>query len=210
MSSKARYRLAVHEAGHAVVTLAEYLPLDFVTISSSLARTVSDHPMAAMTIGISRRANVFSEPSQEIRIVLAGMEAERQILGWRNGGWRHMRPWGDTASMTALLGSHGADHHDLFNLLEEVRRNAREAGKSDLEIEKTVKGFRHSQQIRCERLVRRYRRQIEDVATALIERETLNGSEVEAICGDGFPQEDGFAAAVEVALAKAGLPPIKA
>jgi ATP-dependent Zn protease len=171
-ADRRRYRTAVHEAGHAVIAIAERLPFKFVTITP---------PPGSEAAGMVRLTRCFSKPSQEIRILLAGMEAERQLLGWGNGRKGRLRRFGDKAPLAAWFGPDRGDHSAISDQEADMRANGEAAGMSAKEIEAEIASLKSWQLIICESLVKHYRPVIEAVALALMERGTLSYAEVKAI-----------------------------
>jgi ATP-dependent Zn protease len=151
---------AVHEAGHAVIGRVLGMacgPATIVPDDDSEGHSITFDPWVTYECweerGKSRGDDMHSIYIGRILTLMAGAEAERELLGTCNGG--------DGSDLDqierAAVSSDGFSSHDEWKRYEpRMRRQVR-------------------------RLVRKYRAKIEPVAQALIEREILSSEEVDQL-----------------------------
>ncbi|MGU3540999.1 hypothetical protein [Methylobacterium sp. A54F] len=182
-----RYRIAVHEAGHAVIGRRLTMVCGGVTIipnddlEASGCAEVAD---ADTTFREWELREKFRDKASVVRgriiTIQAGHEAEAEILEGETGDDED-----DRACAAALIDDAGVLESQEADTLQRLRRMAR-------------------------MLVRRHRVDIERIATALLERDTLTGDEVDAMLQPGFmarPVTWAFALPAETEAApSAGVP----
>ncbi|MFJ7441309.1 hypothetical protein ACIQW5_27105 [Methylorubrum thiocyanatum] len=162
----ARYHTAIHEAGHAVVGRVLTMACGGATILANEAEGEAGHSITSDPMVIlgewDRRGKwrgtdmgLASVYRGRIIAVMAGAEAEAEILGECSGG-------------------DGDDRYQVALMLYEI------AGEEAHErIEIRLRRF-------AQQLARKHRTDIERVAAALMERETLTGEEIDAMLPPGF------------------------
>ncbi|AWV19803.1 MULTISPECIES: hypothetical protein [Methylobacteriaceae] len=161
-----RWHTAIHEAGHAVIGRVLTMVCGGASIVADEAENEAGHSITADPMVIlgewDRRgkwrgsdlgtASVFRGRALT---VMAGAEAEAEILGQCQGGD------GDDRYQVALM---------LYEIAEEGEHE-----RIEIRLRRAARS-----------LIRRHRTDIERVATALMERETLTGDEIDAMLPPGF------------------------
>lgn len=161
-----RHHTAIHEAGHAVIGRALTMLCGGATIrvdeeAGEAGHAITEDPFQIMAAWEEREKwrEFGSVWTGRILTFMAGAEAEREILGGCQG--EDGETDGDDRYQIALMFHDSADEAEHVRLEARLRRFARQ-------------------------LVRRHRADIERVAAALEERETLTGEEIDALLPPTF------------------------
>jgi ATP-dependent Zn protease len=167
-------RVALHEAGHAVVGAVE-LPSQLVTVTVRQNRAGAHFRPAAMETGGSMRAM--------IRTLLAGRAAEEIIYGSPasgSGGPAESDLAKATALAAEMLGCHGfgsglawKGHVNIQTVAAVLRQDTALAAQVEAELAEQYRSVQD--------LLRRHRHVLDVVADLLLDRCTLSGAEVEEV-----------------------------
>jgi cell division protease FtsH len=185
-------RVAVHEAGHAVVghfsSNAE--PLERVTIiPRGMALGVTQH-----TPGQDRHLLTEPQLRDNLTMMLGGYAAERNVLGSISSGaendlkratelaFKMVAHWGMSERVGPVYHEHKTEHPFLGQML------ATEGGTSDATvhiIEDETRRILATALSSAETLIRDRRAELERLVSALLDRETVEKEELQTLLGPG-------------------------
>jgi cell division protease FtsH len=185
-------RVAIHEAGHAVVAhfSPNAEPLERVTIiPRGMALGVTQY-----VPGVDR--HLFTEPQlrDNLRMMLGGYAAERLNLGSISSGaendlkratelaFKMVAHWGMSERIGPVFHEHKTEHPFLGQTL------ATEGGTSDATvylIEEETRGILASALAGAEGILREKRGELERLVSTLLERETVEKEELNQLLGPG-------------------------
>jgi hypothetical protein len=155
------HRIAIHEAGHAVVCRALNIPVKFVTV-------VSDGQNPGCVV------DAPADVSKNIISAMAGAVAERLTIGARRRLFNSVSHSGDRAQIKEFIAVArsqkfwmSAIPNDWLSPQDRLRADE--------------KRYRQAMRQRCEKLVRQHRASIKAVARGLLQFKTLTGSDMNII-----------------------------
>ncbi len=181
---------AIHEGGHAILTtvLEHADPLHKVTI---LPRGMA----LGVTWSLPEEKHTYSKEYFEDVIcrAMGGRVAEKVVYGHLNSGAandleqatgiarRMVREWG----MSERIGPMAWSGHQQVFLGEDLMTQGREfSDETARTIDDEVSRILHEQEARATQLISKHRKALENVAEALLEKETIDGAEVARIVQD--------------------------
>src|SRR3954453_7590319 len=195
LSGEEKRATAIHEGGHAILTtvLPNADPLHKVTI---LPRGMA----LGVTWSLPEERHTYSKEYFEDVIcrAMGGRVAEKLVYGHLNSGAandleqatmiarRMVREWG----MSQAVGPMAWSGHQQVFLGEDLMTQGREYSDDTAKmIDEEIFRILHEQEARAYEILGKHRKALERVAEALLERETIDGSEVASIVheslGDG-------------------------
>jgi len=199
LSGEEKRATAIHEGGHAILTtvLPNADPLHKVTI---LPRGMA----LGVTWSLPEERHTYSKEYFEDVIcrAMGGRVAEKIVFGHLNSGAandleqatmiarRMVREWG----MSDAVGPMAWSGHQQVFLGEDLMTQGREYSDDTAKmIDEEVFRILHEQEARAYEILAKHRRALDVVAEALLERETIDGSEVAQIVheslGEGATDE---------------------
>src|SRR3954451_20022682 len=203
LSPEEKRTTAYHEGGHAV--LAAVLPHGDPVHKVTILPT-------GMALGVTQtmpeERHSYSREYIEDRLCMAlgGRVAEQLVFGHRTTGaaddlnkatsWarRMVREWG----MSDRLGPMAFENHQHVFLGEDLMNSAREySDETASVIDEEIAAILTVQEERAKALLTKHRGGLDLVAEALLERETVDGSEVGRLVQQGLSQEPSPAAAAD-------------
>src|SRR6478735_280115 len=190
LSSEEKRATAIHEGGHAILTtvLEHADPLHKVTI---LPRGMA----LGVTWSLPEEKHTYSKEYFEDVIcrAMGGRVAEKIVYGHLNSGAandleqatgiarRMVREWG----MSERVGPMAWSGHQQVFLGEDLMTQGREySDETARTIDDEVSRIIHEQETRATELLGKHRKALENVAEALLEKETIDGAEVARIVQD--------------------------
>jgi cell division protease FtsH len=195
LSVEEKRATAIHEGGHAILTtvLPHADPLHKVTI---LPRGMA----LGVTWSLPEERHTYSKEyfDDVICRAMGGRVAEQIVFGHLNSGAandleqatmiarRMVREWG----MSQAVGPMAWSGHQQVFLGEDLMTQGREYSDDTAKmIDEEIFRILHEQEARAHEILGKHRKALERVAEALLERETIDGSEVASIVheslGDG-------------------------
>src|SRR3954469_899302 len=195
LSGEEKRATAIHEGGHAILTtvLPNADPLHKVTI---LPRGMA----LGVTWSLPEERHTYSKEyfDDVICRAMGGRVAEQIVFGHLNSGAandleqatmiarRMVREWG----MSQAVGPMAWSGHQQVFLGEDLMTQGREYSDDTAKmIDEEIFRILHEQEARAHEILGKHRKALERVAEALLERETIDGSEVARIVheslGDG-------------------------
>src|SRR4051812_21715836 len=195
LSGEEKRATAIHEGGHAILTtvLPNADPLHKVTI---LPRGMA----LGVTWSLPEERHTYSKEyfDDVICRAMGGRVAEQIVFGHLNSGAandleqatmiarRMVREWG----MSQAVGPMAWSGHQQVFLGEDLMTQGREYSDDTAKmIDEEIFRILHEQEARAHEILGKHRKALERVAEALLERETIDGSEVASIVheslGDG-------------------------
>jgi cell division protease FtsH len=190
LSGEEKRATAIHEGGHAILTtvLEHADPLHKVTI---LPRGMA----LGVTWSLPEEKHTYSKEYFEDVIcrAMGGRVAEKIVYGHLNSGAandleqatgiarRMVREWG----MSERVGPMAWSGHQQVFLGEDLMTQGREySDETARTIDDEVSRILHEQETRATQLLSKHRKALENVAEALLEKETIDGAEVARIVQD--------------------------
>jgi cell division protease FtsH len=191
LNPEEKHRVAVHEAGHAVVAhrTAKAEPLERVSIIPR-----------GMALGVTQQSptserHLMTAPELEaqLRVLMGGHAAERAVFGHTSSGaesdlkrateiaTKMVAHFGMSASLGPMYHEHRTEHVFLG------QRLASDGATSDAtvhDIEKAAKHLIVSALEEAEKCVKRHRRELDHLVQLLLERETLERDELLEALGE--------------------------
>jgi cell division protease FtsH len=200
LSGEEKRATAIHEGGHAILTtvLPNADPLHKVTI---LPRGMA----LGVTWSLPEERHTYSKEyfDDVICRAMGGRVAEKIVFGHLNSGAandleqatmiarRMVREWG----MSDAVGPMAWSGHQQVFLGEDLMTQGREYSDDTAKmIDEVVFRILHEQEARAFEVLSKHRRALDLVAEALLERETIDGSEVARIVHESL--DDGLSDAV--------------
>jgi cell division protease FtsH len=197
LSAEEKRATAIHEGGHAILTtvLPNADPLHKVTI---LPRGMA----LGVTWSLPEERHTYSKEyfDDVICRAMGGRVAEKIVFGHLNSGAandleqatliarRMVREWG----MSDAVGPMAWSGHQQVFLGEDLMTQGREYSDDTAKmIDEEIFRILHEQEARAYEVLSKHRRALELVAEALLERETIDGSEVARIVQDSFGDQRG-------------------
>ncbi|MEY2553142.1 MAG: cell division protease FtsH [Ilumatobacteraceae bacterium] len=197
LSAEEKRATAIHEGGHAILTtvLPNADPLHKVTI---LPRGMA----LGVTWSLPEERHTYSKEyfDDVICRAMGGRVAEKIVFGHLNSGAandleqatliarRMVREWG----MSDAVGPMAWSGHQQVFLGEDLMTQGREYSDDTAKmIDEEIFRILHEQEARAFEVLSKHRRALELVAEALLERETIDGSEVARIVQDSFGDQRG-------------------
>jgi cell division protease FtsH len=205
LSAEEKRATAIHEGGHAILTtvLPHADPLHKVTI---LPRGMA----LGVTWSLPEERHTYSKEyfDDVICRAMGGRVAEKIVFGHLNSGAandleqatmiarRMVREWG----MSDAVGPMAWSGHQQVFLGEDLMTQGREYSDDTAKmIDEEVFRILHEQEARAFEVLTKHRRALDLVAEALLERETIDGSEVARIVHESLGEGPSDAAATPAA-----------
>lgn len=189
MSEKEKQLTAFHEAGHALV--GHYLPtVDPIHKVSIIPRGQAGGYTLALPLEDKHYAT-RTELLEQVVFMLGGRVAEAMVLGEISTGARNdleratklVRKMVTEYGMSDELGpmTFGHGHEEQVFLGRDISRDRNYSEKVASEIDKEMKQIIERSYKRAEEIVRTHRDKLDAIAKALLEKETLEAADFEAL-----------------------------
>ena len=195
VTEQARRLTAYHEAGHAVVIheLPTQDPVHQITI-------VPRGPAGGMTISLPQEDKSYrsrTELEESIAACLGGREAEELVLGDISTGASNdlqratnvaramVTKYGMSEKLGPVVFDSGSDEIFIGRSMAQARPYSEEvAGEIDREVRRIIDGAAQ----RCRDILTARRAELEQVAQYLLEHETMESADFEAVFAGGAPE----------------------
>jgi cell division protease FtsH len=189
ISDEEKRNTAIHEAGHTLISvlIAHHDPVHKVTI-------IPRGPALGVTWYLPKddRYNLSKEQAQSsIAVALGGRIAEEIIFGRMTTGAgndiekatdiarKMVCEWGMSEKLGPL--TYGKKEEQVFLGRDYGSRQQDYSEQTAVEIDQEVRGIVHHQYTRVRELLTQHKDQLDRLANALIERETLDAEEIKAV-----------------------------